>query len=181
MRMTPDANAEGQTPTQQAGEACEVKDSLPTVEVNDALVFLKRFRPGGPWVLTAIIPDGRTTTSTFREDQMDLLRRWIAGRTGRENIYFQVNATGDRNITKKTTKADIARAEIDTGRRFAPTGIRRFCEEFSIPADPILRALGWGPGDADMRFKPVTMAAEDPSCTAGTALCEIANDSAHSA
>ena len=32
-----------------------------------AIDFLKRLRPEGPWVLTAIIPDGATVTITARD------------------------------------------------------------------------------------------------------------------
>ena len=30
-----------------------------------AVRFLEQLRPGGPWVLTAIVPDVRATTDTF--------------------------------------------------------------------------------------------------------------------
>lgn len=73
--------------------------------------FLKWFRVNGPWVLTAIVPDGRITTTTFRENQIKHMEDWLTGRAGRENIYFQVNSTSDRNITKKTSKSDIFAVE----------------------------------------------------------------------
>ena len=73
----------------------------------NAIEFLEWFRPGGPWVLTAIVPDKGTSTTTFRADQKDRLQKWLEAKDGYENIYFQVNGTGDRNITKKTSKGDI--------------------------------------------------------------------------
>lgn len=82
--------------------------STPT-EVNDAITFLRMFRPGGPWVLSAIVPGGRISTSTFGLDTEERLREWIAARDGHENLYFQVNSSG--RLTKKATKADITSAE----------------------------------------------------------------------
>ena len=72
----------------------------------------------------------------------------------------------------------VARAQAGLGQRFSAGSIRRFCAEFQIPAAPVLRALGWSPGDADMLGGPVIMEQEDGPCTAGTALCEIANGAA---
>ena len=34
-----------------------------------AVEFLQQLHPDGPWVLTAIIPDGPTTTATFTEPE----------------------------------------------------------------------------------------------------------------
>lgn len=68
----------------------------------------------------------------------------------------------------------VARAQIETGHRFSPNSIRAFCEEFDIPADPCLRALGWGPGDRDMILGRVTHVQEDMACTSGAALCALA-------
>jgi hypothetical protein len=71
--------------------------------------FLTRFRPGGPWLLTAIVPDGKTNTRTFTN--AGAAERWAldendAGR----NLYFSVNPTA-RALDKKATKGDIARVE----------------------------------------------------------------------
>jgi len=76
-----------------------------------SIEFLKWFRPGGPWVLSAIVPDGRISTMTFRADQEEMLRKWLDGRAGHENIYFQVNSSGDQNLTKKATKKQITAAQ----------------------------------------------------------------------
>ena len=40
-----------------------------------AIAFLELLRPGGPWVLTAITPDGPTTTETFFK--ADAAATWI--------------------------------------------------------------------------------------------------------
>lgn len=41
----------------------------PATDADEALRFLKALRSAGPWVLTAIIPDGATTTRTFTAEQ----------------------------------------------------------------------------------------------------------------
>ncbi|RFB06142.1 hypothetical protein [Parvularcula marina] len=68
----------------------------------------------------------------------------------------------------------LARAQIETGRRFSQPSIRAFCDEHGIPGDPVLRALGWGPGDHDMVLGRITSVVEDMACTSGAALCALA-------
>lgn len=60
---------------------------------DDAVTFLEGWCPGGPWVLTSIIPDGKTETDTFWADDMARMRAWIDERQGVQNIYFTVNRT----------------------------------------------------------------------------------------
>ncbi|MFC5739358.1 DNA primase family protein [Sinirhodobacter huangdaonensis] len=75
-----------------------------------ALDFLRRWCPGGPWVLTSIVPDGgRTTTATFRGDERDRMAAWIEARQGRENVYFTVN-TLRAAVTSKPRKLDVRAA-----------------------------------------------------------------------
>ena len=73
--------------------------------------FLRWLRPGGPWSLSAIVPDGKMTTRIFTDP--DEAARWIAERDGRENLYYAVNPlrpgyTDD----KKAGKADVAGMEF---------------------------------------------------------------------
>lgn len=70
-----------------------------------AIRFLKWLRPSGPWVLTAIPPDGgRTETQTFCDEGE--ARGWIDARNGRLNLYYMLNpARGP--LTKKASKADV--------------------------------------------------------------------------
>lgn len=75
-----------------------------------AVAFLKALRPEGPWVLTSIVPDGRTTTQTFTTAQEKGLVEWIEARQGKENVYYTLNATL-RTLASKAKKADIAAAE----------------------------------------------------------------------
>ncbi len=68
----------------------------------------------------------------------------------------------------------LARAQSETGTRFSADAIRAFCAEHDIPAEPVLRALGWGPKDRCMITGRVTHVLEDMPCTAGAALCALA-------
>lgn len=77
----------------------------------NAVEFLQWFRPGGPWVLSAIVPDGRITTVTFIAGNEKQMGDWVKSRDGAENIYFQVNSTGDEIMTSKASKEKIIAAE----------------------------------------------------------------------
>ena len=74
----------------------------------EALESLEQLRPGGPWVLSAIVPDGKITTITARNT--DEARQFIRDRDGKENLYFSANPTR-RAMSKKAAKADIAAIE----------------------------------------------------------------------
>ena len=69
--------------------------------------FLKELRPP-PWVLTAIIPDGHTTTVTVHtvEETIAFLDR----HNGKQNLYYTLNATRTA-MSKKPKKADIVAVE----------------------------------------------------------------------
>lgn len=79
-------------------------------EVN-SVDFLEWMRPAGPWVLSAIVPDGRITTLTFTQENLEQMSAWIASRDGAENLYFQVNSSGDKKLAKKASKAGIVAAD----------------------------------------------------------------------
>jgi hypothetical protein len=74
----------------------------------EALAFLEKLRPGGPWVLTAIVPDGTTETITARTP--DRVEAFIREHDGTRNLYYSVNPTR-RAMSKKTAKTDIAAIE----------------------------------------------------------------------
>jgi AAA domain len=87
-----------------------------------ALAFLERWRPGGPWVLTSIVPDGVTETRTFHAPAQ--ARAWIDRRQGNKNIYFSVN-TPKTDLKKKAAKTDIAElnalhVDLDAALGLAP-------------------------------------------------------------
>ena len=74
----------------------------------EAADFLERLRPGGPWLLTAIIPDGPTKTITAHN--ADEVLAFVAEYDGKRNLYYSVNPTRGE-MTKKAAKTDIARIE----------------------------------------------------------------------
>lgn len=71
--------------------------------------FLNKYRPGGPFVLTAIIPDGKTETRTFTN--ADEAEAWASQKNKTKNIYFHVNKTRGP-LTNKAAKDDIAAVEF---------------------------------------------------------------------
>ena len=71
-----------------------------------AIGFLELLRPGGPWVLKAITPDGPTTTETFFK--AEAVARWIERENTNRNIYVMV-AEPTGALRKKATKDDVAR------------------------------------------------------------------------
>jgi len=73
-----------------------------------SIAFLQRWAPEGPWVLTAIIPDGKTETATFNATEYAKAAEWIERSQGLKNIYFHVNPTR-RALDNKASKEDIAR------------------------------------------------------------------------
>ena len=87
-------------------ENCAPRNDRLVPDLDAALAFLKVLRPSGPWVLTAIVPDGPTATDTFDEAGA---RKFIVTRNARgENIYFTGNLCG--RVKKKPTKADMTGA-----------------------------------------------------------------------
>jgi hypothetical protein len=78
-------------------------------DTKSAVDFLQWLRPTGPWLPTAIVPDGATTTITARsvEDVIGFILKY----DGRRNFYFSPNPT--RTVmSKKAAKIDIAAIEF---------------------------------------------------------------------
>jgi hypothetical protein len=71
-----------------------------------AVEFLRCWELEGPWVLTAIVPDGPTATVTFDPGEEPEMRSWIGHHQGKRNIYFLVNRM-KHDVQKKTSKTDI--------------------------------------------------------------------------
>ena len=105
--QTPDGlhSAEGSIDTGSAKSTTEI--NVAPTDVNQAVAFLENMHPNGPWVLTSIIPGGRVTTSTFFAEETSAMKDWIELRTGLENLYWQVNWSGDKRLHKKAKKEDI--------------------------------------------------------------------------
>ena len=78
-----------------------------------AVAFLERLRPGGPWLLTAIVPDGGlpTTVTARTAEQVEV---FICQHNGKRNLYYSVNPTRIV-LTKKASKVDIAAIEYLPG------------------------------------------------------------------
>jgi hypothetical protein len=83
----------------------------PPPEPNDGLVaseFLQKLRPGGPWVLIAIVPDGKPTPITAHTT--DEVEAFVRAHDGKANLYYSVNPTRTA-MRKKAAKTDIAAIE----------------------------------------------------------------------
>ncbi|HFH4298105.1 TPA: VapE domain-containing protein [Pseudomonas aeruginosa] len=72
-----------------------------------AIDFLRRWSPDDDWCLTAIIPDGKTETRTFKPSEADEAADWIEGHQGKRNLYFTPNRVR-RPMSVKPSKPDIA-------------------------------------------------------------------------
>lgn len=84
-------------------------DLAPSTE--DAISFLRRFTPAGPWVLSAISEGRRDVpTVTFKPGDEAAITRWIEGRQAElANIYFLVGEPFEP-LSKKPKKAQMARS-----------------------------------------------------------------------
>lgn len=73
-------------------------------DTEEAVGFLKRWEPTGPWLLTAIVPDGKI--ESVEHQDIENLRHWIDDRQGKKNLYFSVNRPA-RGLIRKASKKDI--------------------------------------------------------------------------
>jgi len=73
----------------------------------DAIQFLKTFHPNGPWVLSAIVPDGPIVTQSFWPSSEADAHKWIKKYNGKRNLYFTVNLPGHA-MDKKPARRDIS-------------------------------------------------------------------------
>jgi putative DNA primase/helicase len=78
------------------------------MSTSEAFMFLQSLRPGGPWVLTAITPDGTTETITAHDAAR--VDAFVNANIGRRNIYYSLNPTRTP-MSSKATKKDIAAVE----------------------------------------------------------------------
>ena len=74
----------------------------------DAIEFLEMLRPGGPWILSAIVPDGPIKTITAKT--ADNVRAFVSKYNGVRNLYYSVNPTR-KAMTSKAAKTDIVAIE----------------------------------------------------------------------
>jgi hypothetical protein len=89
-------NSKGPTDTERANN-----DSVP-------VSFLQQLRPDGPWVLTAITPDGPIETITA--DTIIKIDTFVRKHNDVRNLYYSVNPTRGP-VSKKAAKTDIAAIE----------------------------------------------------------------------
>jgi hypothetical protein len=73
-----------------------------------AVEFLEQLRPKGPWVLTAILPDGPIETTTAHSASEVVA--FVIKCNGIRNLYYSVNPTRGA-VVKKAAKTDIAAIE----------------------------------------------------------------------
>ena len=70
-----------------------------------SITFLQRWTPGGPWVLTAIVPDRKgIDTATFVDEGSVL--RWLTKHGAARNVYFSVNPCRGE-VRKKPLRTDV--------------------------------------------------------------------------
>jgi hypothetical protein len=92
----------------QEAEAVTEHQANTGTDTSEAVAFLECLRPGGPWVLSAIVPDGAIETITVYTAAA--AEEFIRRHNGRSNLYYSVNPTRtDRD--KKAAKTDIAQIE----------------------------------------------------------------------
>lgn len=60
--------------------------SNPRPDLDVAVEFLRALRPGGPWNLTAIVPDGPIYSATFTDPRKT--RNWLARYVDHANLHF---------------------------------------------------------------------------------------------
>ena len=75
---------------------------------DEVVDFLEQLRPGGPWVLSAIVPDGPIDTITAMAPSD--VQAFVARHNGTRNLYFSVNPTR-AILSRKAAKTDIAAIE----------------------------------------------------------------------
>ncbi len=77
----------------------------PSADHDVSVEFLKRWKPGGMWVLTAVTTDRKSIeTKTFTDP--DPMRKWIAKHNKKRNVYFHVNSVR-RALDKKAEREQI--------------------------------------------------------------------------
>ena len=81
------------------------KQGASAAEFSVSISFLKQLRSNGPWVLTAILPDGGAPTITKTVHAAREVEAFLHEYNGKRNIYYSTNPT-KTELTKKASKAD---------------------------------------------------------------------------
>lgn len=78
----------------------------------DAINFLKKWRPAGPWVLTSIAAtSGKISTKTFTGEQVPEMTAWLGALNGKTNLYFTINPTVG-NFDNKPKRTDVTHISV---------------------------------------------------------------------
>src|SRR6516225_9150362 len=103
--------------------------------------FLEQLRPSGPWVLTAILPDGGAATITVTTHTAAEVDAFLHEHNGKRNLYYSTNPTKTA-MTKKAAKADIAaveylHADLDPADGETPEAAKaRYLGQLNGPFEP---------------------------------------------
>jgi hypothetical protein len=118
----------------QAGSASERLFS-------ESINFLEQLRPSGPWVLTAISPDGGASTITVTTHTAAEVDTFLCEHSGKRNLYYSTNPTKTA-MTKKAAKTDIAAieyllADLDPADGETPEAAKaRYLGQLNGPFEP---------------------------------------------
>lgn len=75
--------------------------------MSEAIQFLQRMYPGGPWCLSAATPDrDKLDTRSFTDP--DVCQAWVDGWNGQRNLYFHVNPATNPKAANKLKRTDVA-------------------------------------------------------------------------
>jgi hypothetical protein len=113
----------------------ELTDSAPFQVTID---FLKELRPP-PWILTAIVPDGPTSTVTAHT--VEEAAAFLGKHNGMNNLYYTLNVTRTA-MSKKPKKADVVaveylHADLDPADGETPEAAKaRFLRQFENSFEP---------------------------------------------
>lgn len=90
----------------------------PPMDTGTAVSFLETLRPGGPWALSAIHPEGGITSMTVAS--ADKARAWIERHADHSNLYYGINPAtpGKSGRAKKaeTAAIEFLFADIDADK-----------------------------------------------------------------
>lgn len=87
-----------------------ITDDL-TPNTPEALKFLQRLRPNGPWLLVAFDPEGGTPSfCNFGPDDGAEVIKWLDKYQGQRNLYYHLNQTAP-GLRNKAKKSDITAVE----------------------------------------------------------------------
>ncbi len=127
----------------------------PRTNAEDAVSFLEWKRPGGPWPITAIAPDGNGTPTTWLRSA-DEVRDFIRGRSGRVNLFYTVGEVED-GVAKKPSKKQLTEtvhlhADLDPPKTLAPveidgwieTALARVRSQSTVPPPSLIARSGNG-------------------------------------